>query len=613
MDEKNYHSFSLPIPHFPIKLLFEADEYDFYKNKQKEKVETCSKNKGVENTLNESEKSSVGSDNGSEIESENERVFMKYLKNIAKKDKIRTQNVSKCSNNGYSNNCNNTARKIGVQDMNSFSMNERRKESSSPVDDSMKKRGQDENEIVTKKTYHLFEKYPDIPIRKELKREWVYHIPAPAFVHKKVCLKDFQEECEKIRRRLRIVDAKMDQSAELEHDTQKEINLTSMEISAPHHLEESQGKMEETEEQEKTQKEIMGNSKIRQKFYNYLIRVLQSGIRSPNVGEIIDHIVYYNCKNWEQKIDFQVLKKVADNSKKEKVLNRTKCFVDWLPKTENNSFSKYEIMSKLKKKTVSKTFKLVCDFNNSLLKGLYINQNLINTFYTEKTKNIFYANSLQNLTTNEIFIISVSFYHPIRGIKIAEYDILSYQTLADLTDAFFCFDSSNYGLPQFDGSVYYIDGILYPDLRSPNALDYSTCILDFYLKKKQTNFVRPPYKIHQDKAIINQIEIPLYQKCCFLHQGNCEHRVIFNNIRQYNRFRDKDFSKYPLRTFKPNIAKKFCFCCHKNVANKIVLDCYLFKENPSYICNSCFELFLVDGKGNTVDAFMKHFDYIDEV
>ncbi|GAB67976.1 hypothetical protein PCYB_125420, partial [Plasmodium cynomolgi strain B] len=389
----------------------------------------------------------------------------------------------------------------------------------------------------------------------------------------KVRLNDFQEECQRVKRRLRGGAAQVGNPGE---PISKETKATSL--------------------------------------YDPLIEALHSGIRSPNVGEIINHIVNQNCKNWQQKVDLESIRKEAHNTKKERILNRTKCYVEWLPRTEKNPFSKYQIISKLKKKTLSKTFKLVCDFNNSLLKGVYINQNLINTLYVEEAKrDLLEFSSLQCLSSNETFIISVSFYHPIRGIKIAEYEILSCQTLADLTDVFFCFDSSNYGLPQFDGSVYYIDGVLYPDLRSPNALDYSACILDFYKKKKDNNFIRPPYKIMQHKAVISQMEIPLYQRCCFLHQGNCEHRIIFNNIREYNSLRDGDFSKYPLRTFKPNIAKKLCVCCHKNVAQKIVLDCYLLKENPSFVCNCCFDLFLLDREGNPVDAIMKHFEYIDEV
>ncbi|ANQ09483.1 Uncharacterized protein PCOAH_00045060 [Plasmodium coatneyi] len=574
MDERNDRSVSLPIPHFPIKLLFETDEYDFYRIKQREREEGHSKGKGVGPTLREGGTSSLGSDHGSETESDNERLFMSYLKNIAKRDTSNRRNRGgKKSCNG--NTCNSSRqssveRRGGIKCTKQSSGEEPGEESSSQVV-TLSRRPHDDNELAPRQPCHIFEKHPDLPISKELRREWIYHTPAGAFIPMKVRLNDFQEECERVKRRLQ---GGAPDLANPDDPISKEKEAT---------------------------------------LYDPLIEALKSGVRSPNVAEIINHIVNHNCKNWQQKVDLEALRKEADNSKKERVLNRTKCFVEWLPRTEKNAFSKYQIIAKLKRKTLSKTFKLVCDFNNSLLKGVYINQNLINTLYAGQGKSYLLGSSMKNLSSKDTFIISVSFYHPIRGIKIAEYEILSWQTLADLTDVFFCFDSSNYGLPQFEGSLYYIDGVLYPDLRSPNALDYSTCILDFYKKKKENNFIRPPYRVLQHKAIMGEMQIPLYQKCCFLHQGNCEHRIIFNNIRQYNSLRDKEFAKYPLRTFKPNIAKKFCLCCHKNFAQKIVLDCYLFKENPSYICNCCFDLFLLDGEGNPIDAIMKHFEYIDEV
>ncbi|KJP88465.1 hypothetical protein AK88_01917 [Plasmodium fragile] len=579
MDEGNDRSFSLPIPHFPIKLLFETDEYDFYKIKQREREEeeeSRSKGKGVGDQLRERATSLLGSEHGSETESDNEKLFMSYLKSIAQRDTSNTRNRGDAKSgaaNTYSNSWQSSVQKGGgIKCTKQSSGGDTGKQSCSHLA-SPNSKPHDDNDITTgRQPCHMFEKHPHLPISKELRREWIYHTPAGAFIPVQVRLHDFKEECDKVKKRLR-------------------------------------GRVTNIANQDDP---ILKQNKAA--LYEPLIEALQSGVRSPNVGEIVNHIVNHNCKNWQQKVDLEALRKEADNSKKERVLNRTKCFVEWLPRMEKNSFSKYEIIAKLKRKTLCRTFKLVCDFNNTLLKGVYINQNLINTLYAEQAKrHLVRSPSIQNLTSKETFIISVSFYHPIRGIKIAEYELLSWQTLADLTDVFFCFDSSNYGLPQFNGSVYYIDGVLYPDLRSPNATDYSACIFEFYKKKKENNFIRPPYKILQHKAVLAEMEIPLYQKCCFLHQGNCEHRIIFNNIRQYNSLRDKEFSKYPFRTFKPNIAKKFCLCCHKNIAQKIVLDCYLFKENPSYICNCCFDLFLLDGDGNPVDAIMKHFEYIDEV
>ncbi|VTZ70228.1 snRNA-activating protein complex subunit 3, putative [Plasmodium chabaudi chabaudi] len=610
MDERKYSSFNLPIPHFPINLLFETNEYDFYKlkngegnGKERDNEKNETKNKKQIDDLE-----SVINENENESESENEKLFMKYLKNIVGKNEDNNNNqtdsigiISNSNTHSSSNNFPNE-NKENDDEFDDFT----NKESAFSVIDSIDTVVTNKNEI--KKNVHLFEKFDNIHIKEELKMEWIYHTTPKAFTPKIVDIKEFEEECKKIKQRLKM----------------------------GYHSKEAENCCEEEKEEKKEENEedplvnvqnCENNDKIKTKFYKYLIKVLLSGVRTPNVSEIINHVVYYNCNNWQHKIDLNVLKKVANNSKKRKVLNRTKCYLDWLPKIEENTFSKYQIISKLKKKTMSKTFKLVCDFNNTILKSLYINQNTIDTFYAQEPFLVLNTKQLKCLSSSDIFIISVSFYHPIRGIKIAEFEILSTQTLANLTDVFFCFDTSNYGMPKFSGSVYYIDGILYPDVRDKDALDYSTSIINFYKNRKNISsstassssnsnlddFLKHPYKIYQDKAVLKDIKIPLYKKCCFLHQGNCEHRIVFSNVRQYNKFRDKDISQYPIRTFKPNIATKYCICCHKNIAQKIIIDSYLFKENPSYVCDGCFELFLLDSNGKPVDDMMKHFQYINDI
>ncbi|SPJ12976.1 snRNA-activating protein complex subunit 3, putative [Plasmodium sp. DRC-Itaito] len=618
MDDSKYFSFQIPIPHFSIDSLFNKDEFDFYKIKYKDEASGLSTRSENDNS-NDKEKQE---EDCADDESENEKLFMKYLKNIVRKgNKVNSTNwacpelneegESLEERNDYvekdkmleQNNDHEKYDENGeLFEQNYNNNNDNNNNNNEDVHLLNKKQrvyNKRDNEMI-KKNLHLFEKYPNIPIKKELENQWIYQNVKSTFNIKRVRMNKFKEECDKIRKRLK--GKYYDESCEKENVT-----------------------CEDCKGDKCTHDKSVYKKEYIVKYYNYLIKILLSGIRNPNIHEIINHIVYYNCNNWQYKIDMNILKKIADiNTNEKKILNRTKCYIEWLPKMENNTFNKYQIISKLKQKTISKTFKLVCDFNNTLLKALYINQNLIHKYFSHEKNQIYNNNNnnnnnntnniIKNLSSNDIFIISVCFYHPIRGIKIAEYEILSNQTLANLTDVFFCFDTSNYGLPKCEGSLYFIDGILYPDLRSNNAVDYSTSIIHFYkMKKIKTNFIKYPYKINQDKAILNQIEIPLFKKCCFLHQGTCEHRVIFNNIRQYNKLRDKHFSKYPLRTFKPNISNKYCISCHKNIAQKIILDSYLLKENPSYMCNKCFDLFLMDKNNQPIDPSMKYFDYIDDV
>lgn len=382
MDERKYSSFNLPIPHFPINVLFETNEYDFYKLKNGEGNDR-ERDHEKKQTKNKKQNDDF------ESESENEKLFMKYLKNIAGENKDnnnQTDNILTMS----SSNTHSISNNFPNEDIeNDNELNDIiQKESPFSIIDSIDTVITNKNEI--KKNIHLFEKFYNIHIKEELKMEWIYRTTPKEFTPKIVDINEFEEECKKINERLKMGNhSKYIKEVEKFSDEEKKEEKVNVLLANKENRE--------------------NNDKIKTKFYKYLIKVLLSGVRSPNISEIINHVVYYNCNNWQHKIDLNVLKKVASNYKKRKVLNRTKCYLDWLPKIEDNTFSKYQIIAKLKKKTISKTFKLVCDFNNTILKSIYINQNTIDTFYTQEQYLVLNTKQLKCLSCSNIFIISVSF------------------------------------------------------------------------------------------------------------------------------------------------------------------------------------------------------------
>lgn len=96
--------------------------------------------------------------------------------------------------------------------------------------------------------------------------------------------------------------------------------------------------------------------------------------------------------------------------------------------------------------------------------------------------------------------------------------------------------------------------------------------------------------IPQHKAVLNNMQLPLRSLECFVHQGTCEHRVIFWNIRQFDPQRDCCYAAaYPVRIYKPSSKAVTCQACEEHLACKGVLNSVLCSvHNPTYLCERCY-------------------------
>lgn len=137
---------------------------------------------------------------------------------------------------------------------------------------------------------------------------------------------------------------------------------------------------------------------------------------------------------------------------------------------------------------------------------------------------------------------------------------------------------------------------------SPESADLSPAYLtlsrsdaedDYEAEEDGDEFVLIP----QDEAVFDGMRLPLRSPACFLHQGSCEHRVVFWNFRQFDPKRDCTFSgAYPIRTYKPALKTIACRACEQSLASKGVANSVLCSVyNPTFLCDSCYSL-LFGGK-----------------
>ncbi|KAJ1607849.1 hypothetical protein OIY81_2582 [Cryptosporidium canis] len=188
-------------------------------------------------------------------------------------------------------------------------------------------------------------------------------------------------------------------------------------------------------------------------------------------------------------------------------------------------------------------------------------------------------------------IVTVSFYHQIRGMKISEFDILDTQSLADLRDAFVCHDSKHeeelLGF-QPTGDCFEINGDLYLDGDPATRSSYVSSLKAF------TSNTNP--EIFDMKATkISDLKIPINLHSSYIHSGDCEHRVTFTNIRLFNPNYDSPFREaYPLQVYSHSRTLTFCEICGVNLASKVIFNSINLPRNPSQLCDSCTLVFLYD-------------------
>ncbi|KAH8582695.1 uncharacterized protein ELE39_001351 [Cryptosporidium sp. chipmunk genotype I] len=206
------------------------------------------------------------------------------------------------------------------------------------------------------------------------------------------------------------------------------------------------------------------------------------------------------------------------------------------------------------------------------------------------------SNSNYNTTEREIVkdgtvIVTVSFYHQIRGMKISEFDILETQTLADLRDSFLCQDSKQeQELLGFHPAAdcFEINGDLYLDGTTEVKSSFINTLKDFTSKSNPKTF-------EMKNTRISHLNIPINSHSSYIHSGDCEHRVTFTNIRLFNPKYDSPYKDaYPIQIYSHSRTLTFCEICGVNQVTKVIFNSLNLPRNPSQLCDSCTFIFLYD-------------------
>ncbi|CAG8461828.1 2186_t:CDS:10 [Paraglomus occultum] len=213
-------------------------------------------------------------------------------------------------------------------------------------------------------------------------------------------------------------------------------------------------------------------------------------------------------------------------------------------------------------------------------------------------------------------VLSAAFYdHHSPASRMQEFLVLGSQPLAALKDAFYCLKDFYSAETEKSASSYFlIENTFYNDLRDEGLQDYSKIIIDWLSRQsEETKAKLGPYRsktMHETK--FDELTIRLNQPYLFCHRGNCQHALIFRDLRLLHDGDEQDYNAYPKAVFRCKISRSKCRMCLQRPAQFTTLNDYLSGECPAYFCETCYNQFHYDENGTLLYDSFQVFPYVHE-
>lgn len=201
--------------------------------------------------------------------------------------------------------------------------------------------------------------------------------------------------------------------------------------------------------------------------------------------------------------------------------------------------------------------------------------------------------------------------------------VLGCERLTDLRDKITCvndlaiagdlsenpdFTPEHYAKDIYKSGFFYIEGCFYNDFRDSGSQDYSQVIRD-WAKEPERGIGQMQSVAMEDTSFLD-LNIRLGQPYIYLHQGDCEHLIVFSDIRILSHQDPQDIRDYPLVTHKHLKNQTKCRVCQMHASRWMAYDSEHSPENPSFFCEQCFRALHYDEHGNKIGNFQA-FRYFD--
>lgn len=139
----------------------------------------------------------------------------------------------------------------------------------------------------------------------------------------------------------------------------------------------------------------------------------------------------------------------------------------------------------------------------------------------------------------------------------------------------------------YKSGFFFIGNTFYNDMTDPSCRDYSQVIRE-WAKNPRRNV--GPFEVKRmEDTCFNDLEIQLGYPYVYVHQGYCEHLVVFSDMRMLHSDDSQHMSDYPMILQNHTHSKRLlCWLCHKAPANWVTYENERVTEDPFFFCNTCF-------------------------
>lgn len=224
----------------------------------------------------------------------------------------------------------------------------------------------------------------------------------------------------------------------------------------------------------------------------------------------------------------------------------------------------------------------------------------------------------RNIVPHSDLLIAVRVYEPFRyktysivtmKPKLSQrFYVLGSQLLTELRDQIYCqcnhgpfFDISENptALPPsssqkaFDHGFFFITNTFYNDTRKETH-DYSETIRKWTATQKIIGELKTD---SMESTEFKDLTIRHGAPHLYKHHGNCKYLFTFSDIRLIAEGDSLNRDDYPILNMISSSRKIFCMMCGLTDADVLVANSCRHIQDPSYLCNSCFDSFhYIDGK-----------------
>ena len=223
-------------------------------------------------------------------------------------------------------------------------------------------------------------------------------------------------------------------------------------------------------------------------------------------------------------------------------------------------------------------------------------------------------------------IINIAVLHPKKRKVLQEFFVLPNQRLTELRDLISC-QSDNLILGEFSNnpdlsyakitkdlltsSFFFIEQCFYNDTRNSLNRDYSKAIIEW--AKSSDRYTVPGLGLFQSQCMedtcFKDLNIRLGYPYLYCHQGNCEHIVVFKDMRVITENDPQDVRRYPFKINEACKRQRKCSVCNIHMIKWMTVNDALAFEDPSFFCEKCFDYLHYSSDKQKISSF-EAFPYI---